>query len=206
VIGIHASRSGNRFEALEPIRQGVLRHFGTIGAKAADGLNVRHDHGSNYMSQDFREELTFLGIVSSPSFVREPEGNGVAERFIRTLKENLLWVKTFETIEELRIALQDKPLRNSGLPSRTSPAATTRPARRQAPISNPRRGQGNATQGWSTPIRRITLGSLNKHSRVSHIRGQSVSTQVQHGWVTGEEWQKSAIDLVAEAVTKRQLT
>ena len=32
-------------------------------------------------------------MTSSPSFVREPEGNGVAERFIRTLKENLLWVR-----------------------------------------------------------------------------------------------------------------
>ena len=42
---------------------------------------------------------------TSPSFVREPEGNGVAERFIRTLKENLLWVRTFDTIEELRAAL-----------------------------------------------------------------------------------------------------
>jgi hypothetical protein len=31
--------------------------------------------------------------------VREPQGNGVAERFIRTLKENLLWVRTFDTIE-----------------------------------------------------------------------------------------------------------
>ena len=59
------------------------------------------------MSQDFQQELTFLGIISSPSFVREPEGNGVAERFIRTLKENLLWVQTFATIEELRFALQD---------------------------------------------------------------------------------------------------
>jgi putative transposase len=27
------------------------------------------------------------------------------KRFIRTLKENLLWVRTFETIEELRQAL-----------------------------------------------------------------------------------------------------
>lgn len=34
-----------------------------------------------------------------------PEGNGCAERFIRTLKENLLWVRCFETIEELRQAL-----------------------------------------------------------------------------------------------------
>jgi hypothetical protein len=38
----------------------------------------------------FQEELRFLGISSSPAFVREPEGNGCAERFIRTLKENLL--------------------------------------------------------------------------------------------------------------------
>ena len=47
-----------------------------------------------------------LGIESSPAFVREPEGNGCAERFIRTLKENLLWVRRFETLEELRQALQ----------------------------------------------------------------------------------------------------
>ena len=44
-------------------------------------------------------------VLSSPSFVREPEGNGVAERFIRTLKENVLWIRSFETIEELRLAL-----------------------------------------------------------------------------------------------------
>jgi transposase InsO family protein len=47
-----------------------------------------------------------LVAKSSPSFVRAPEGNGCAERFIRTLKENLLWVRTFDTIEELLAALQ----------------------------------------------------------------------------------------------------
>ena len=63
------------------------------------------DHGSNYLADDFQQEIAFFGIDSSPSFVREPEGNGVAERFIRTLKENLLWVRSFETIEDLRLAL-----------------------------------------------------------------------------------------------------
>ena len=56
----------------------------------------------------FRElQLIRLGgeIESSPAFVREPEGNGCVERFIRTLKENLLWVRRFATIEELRQAL-----------------------------------------------------------------------------------------------------
>jgi len=105
VIGIHASRSANRFEALEPVRQGVHRCFGAIAPGVARGLKLRHDHGSNYMSGDFQDEIECLGIEASPSFVREPEGNGVAERFIRTLKENLLWVRTFDTIEELRAAL-----------------------------------------------------------------------------------------------------
>jgi transposase InsO family protein len=71
----------------------------------ARGLKLRHGHGSNYMSGDFQDEIECLGIEASPSFVREPEGNGAAERFIRTLKENLLWVRTFDTIEELRTAL-----------------------------------------------------------------------------------------------------
>jgi len=105
VVGIHAARSANRFEALEPVRQGVHRCFGAITPGAARGLKLRHDHGSNYMSGDFQAEIQCLGIEASPAFVREPEGNGVAERFIRTLKENLLWVRTFHTIEELRLAL-----------------------------------------------------------------------------------------------------
>ena len=37
------------------------------------------------MSDAFQQELGFLGIASSPAFVRAPEGNGCAERFIRTL-------------------------------------------------------------------------------------------------------------------------
>lgn len=104
-IGTHASSSASRWEALEPIRQGVTRHFGDIKSDVAAGLKLRHDHGSNYMAMDFQNEVRFFGIASSPSFVRQPEGNGVAERAIRTLKEQLLWVRHFATIEELRQAL-----------------------------------------------------------------------------------------------------
>jgi putative transposase len=104
-VGIHAHARATRFQALEPIRQGVRQHFGGFAKAIARGLAVRHDHGSQYMSDHFQKELAFLGIESSPAFVRAPEGNGCAERFIRTLKENLLWVRTFETIEELRQAL-----------------------------------------------------------------------------------------------------
>ena len=104
-VGIHAARRATRFEALEPIRQGVRRCFGGFAQRIARGLSIRHDHGSQYLSDAFQQELAFLGLASSPAFVRAPEGNGCAERFIRPLKENLLWVRTFDTVEELRQAL-----------------------------------------------------------------------------------------------------
>ena len=69
-IGLHAAKSGNRFEALEPIRQGVRERFGGISDGAARGLRLRHDHGSNYLAADFQQEIAFFGIESSPSFVR----------------------------------------------------------------------------------------------------------------------------------------
>ena len=85
------------------IGSGARRSSSSRAASTCNG--GRRHHGSNYLADDFQQEVAFFGIESSPSFVREPEGNGVAERFIRTLKENLLWVRSFETIEELRLAL-----------------------------------------------------------------------------------------------------
>jgi putative transposase len=72
--GQRASRSADRFEALEPVRQAVRERFGGFGKDIAGGLQLRHDHGSQHISHDFQAELRFLGIPSSPAFVREPEG------------------------------------------------------------------------------------------------------------------------------------
>ena len=105
ILGIHAAKRATRWEALEPMRQAVRRCFGAIGAQVAHGLELRHDHGWQYISADFQNEISFLGIPSSPAFVRAPEGNGCVERAIRTLKEQLLWVKSLETVEALRLAL-----------------------------------------------------------------------------------------------------
>jgi putative transposase len=110
-VGLHASRSADRFEALEPVRQGVRERFGAFARNVASGLALRHDHGSQYVSHHFQAEIRFLGIASSPAFVREPEGNGCAERFIRVLtglephSGSRLWIRRFDTVEELRLAL-----------------------------------------------------------------------------------------------------
>jgi len=106
-VGIHVVKKATRFEALEPIRQGVHEYFEGFSAGSADGLQLRHDHGSVYMSDDFQTEIRFLGIESSPAFVRQPEGNGCIERFFRTLKEQVLWIRRFRDLAELRAALTE---------------------------------------------------------------------------------------------------
>jgi putative transposase len=104
-VGIHVVKKATRFEALEPIRQGIKEQFGAFAGGTAVGLRLRHDHGSVYMSDDFQNEIRFLGIEPSPAFVRQPEGNGCIERFFRTLKEQLLWIQQFRDLEQLRTAL-----------------------------------------------------------------------------------------------------
>src|ERR1019366_211105 len=106
-VGLHAAKKATRFEALEPLRHGVRDYCGGFRAGAAAGIRNRHDHGSQYMSDDYQAEIALLGMESSPSFVRQPECNGCVERFIRTLKEQLLWVRTFQNVEELRQALAE---------------------------------------------------------------------------------------------------
>ena len=95
----------HRCQALEPVRQGVTRHFGGVKRGVARGLTLRHDHGSNDLADDFRREITCFGLLSSPALVRQPEGNGVAERAIRTLEAQLLRVRHVKIVEELRQAL-----------------------------------------------------------------------------------------------------
>jgi hypothetical protein len=52
-----------------------------------------------------RKSAIWVSPAPPRSYASQPEGNGVAERAIRTLKERLLWVQHFATIEELRMAL-----------------------------------------------------------------------------------------------------
>ena len=68
--------------------------------KIALGLGLRHDWGPQYTAHQFQGELAWLGIRSTPSYVGEPECNGVAERFMRALKEQCLYLHDFESLEQ----------------------------------------------------------------------------------------------------------
>jgi transposase InsO family protein len=104
-VGIHVVKVGNRFAALEPIAQGLLAEFGTTQAQAGRGLALRMDHGTQYTADDFLNQIKFWGIAPSFAFVAEPQTNGVAERFNRTLKEQAIHGRVFRNVESVRAAV-----------------------------------------------------------------------------------------------------
>ena len=69
---------------------------------AADGLVLRHYNGSNYVSEELQREIAFFRMEISRSFVRQPQCNGVAERFIRTLNEQIVHGRVFASLQDLR--------------------------------------------------------------------------------------------------------
>ncbi len=102
LVGWHVAKLGDRWAALEPIRQGVRHAFGGFAKEIARGLTLRCDWGPQYIADAWINEVKWLGITISPSYVGEPECNGVAERFMRTLKEQCLYLHRFETLAQAR--------------------------------------------------------------------------------------------------------
>ncbi|HKD01052.1 MAG TPA: hypothetical protein VKB77_01420, partial [Terriglobales bacterium] len=78
--------------ALEPLRQGVRQVFGRFAKDVARGLRIRCDWGPQYIADAWINEVKWLGMTITPSYVGEPECNGVIERFMRTLKEQCLYL------------------------------------------------------------------------------------------------------------------
>ena len=104
-VGWHVCKKGDRFAALEPIKMGLARLYGSA-AGAARGLALRMDHGTQYLSDHFTNQIKFWGIAPSYSFVAEPQGNGVVERFNRTLKEQVIHGRIYRNLDELRDAVR----------------------------------------------------------------------------------------------------
>ena len=102
IVGWHVAKRGDRWAALEPIRQGIRAHYRNYATKIALGLGLRHDWGPQYCANQFLGELRWLGIKSTPSYVGEPQCNGIMERWIRTLKEECIYLHDFESLEEAR--------------------------------------------------------------------------------------------------------
>jgi transposase InsO family protein len=68
---------------------------------------LRLDNLPLFRSPEFREMLTALNLRPSYIAVLRPQSNGIAERFVRLLRENLLGIRSFEQAGEVEHALRE---------------------------------------------------------------------------------------------------
>lgn len=104
-VGWHVAKGGSRYAALEPISMAMKNIYGAVAADVARGLALRMDHGTQYLSDHFLNQVRFWAIRPSFGFIQEPETHGVAERFNRTLKEQAIYGRVLRNIEEVRTAV-----------------------------------------------------------------------------------------------------
>jgi putative transposase len=106
-VGWHVSKPGTRFQALEPISMALTQIYGGVQRGVARGLSLRMDHGSQYLSDHFQNQIKAWGIAPSFAFVSQPQTNGVAERFFKTLKQEAIYGRIFNNVEEVRQTVAD---------------------------------------------------------------------------------------------------
>jgi transposase InsO family protein len=102
-----ASLRMDRWAAADLLRETCTERFGSVEHAVAAGLALRYDGGPCFRSAHFQAEIDHLGIARSPAYHYQPETNGCIERFMGTLKEQVLWVERFDTHEELRARVRD---------------------------------------------------------------------------------------------------
>ncbi len=103
-VGWHVCKTGDRYAALQQLSMALSRLFGSVEKGIAQGLSLRMDHGTQYLSDYFQNQIKFWRITPSFAFVAEPQSNGMAERFNRTLKEQAIYGHIFRTVDDVRHA------------------------------------------------------------------------------------------------------
>jgi len=104
---VDASERMDRLAAADLLREVTTERFGSVERAVAAGLALCYDGGPCFRSHHYQAEIDHLGIARSPAYHYEPETNGCVEKFIQTLKEQVLWIERFETLDELRAAIRE---------------------------------------------------------------------------------------------------
>ncbi|HPO79631.1 MAG TPA: integrase core domain-containing protein [Candidatus Hydrothermia bacterium] len=66
------------------------------------GLKLISDNGSQPTSTSFVRDMATLGIGQIFTSYDNPRGNAETERMMRTIKEELIWLNEFSSLEEAR--------------------------------------------------------------------------------------------------------
>lgn len=104
VLAVQASKSQEAPAILAPVEQVLQAAFGEPKS-VPEGLELRSDHGPQYTGADCRLLCSRWRLVHTFAPVGRPTGNALAERTIRTLKEECIWLRDFANLAELQAAL-----------------------------------------------------------------------------------------------------
>lgn len=89
---------------LASVRQKLVAAFGSP-ENVPSGVELRTDHGPQYTGSDCADLCKEWNLDHTYAPVGRPTGNAVAERVIRTLKEEVVWLRDWDSIDDLRAAI-----------------------------------------------------------------------------------------------------
>lgn len=87
------------------VHQALAYAFGSPEG-VANGMELRSDHGPQYTGVDCEDLAKEWNINHTFAPVGRPTGNAVVERVIRTMKEEVVWLRDWDSADELRDALE----------------------------------------------------------------------------------------------------
>ncbi len=108
ILGAKVFERSRAIDWLEAVNQAVCRQFprGILEAENLE-LNLMSDNGSQPTSLTFMRECRALGIKQAFTAYNNPKGNADTERLIRTIKEELCWLREWSSVEELKIEMEN---------------------------------------------------------------------------------------------------
>src|SRR5690606_30593498 len=106
LLSIEVTKRQDTPAVLAPVEAALLATYGHPDAVPL-GLEIRTDHGPQYTGGDFEEFADEWNLDHTFAPVGRPTGNAAVERLIRTMKEEVVWLRDWESAEELRQALLD---------------------------------------------------------------------------------------------------
>lgn len=106
VLACQVMKSQESWSVLVPT-EAALRHEFKQPSCVPDGLEWRTDHGPQFIGGDSELLVRRWGIDHTLAPVGRPTGNAITERFILTLKTELLWARDWDSLAEVERAIAE---------------------------------------------------------------------------------------------------
>lgn len=103
VVGFDASLRSRSREWLDALEEALLEEF-PQGVRG-QGLKLVTDNGCQPTSRSFVSFSAEVEIEQIFTSYNNPKGNAETERFMRTIKEELLWLEEFESLDQAKEAI-----------------------------------------------------------------------------------------------------